>query len=87
MIALEGPASGAGFKSGVGDQIDAIGDVEDLDVVEQALAFAEQADLEVVDRAAIITLAIIEHIRRFDAGPRGFAGFVAVGPVRGQAMI
>ena len=35
MVALGGPAGGAGFKAGVGDQIDAIGDLENLDIVEQ----------------------------------------------------
>src|SRR5436190_6588111 len=87
MVTLERPTRGAGFESGIGDQIDAIGNSEDFDIIEQTFAFAEQADLEVVDGAALIALAVIEHIRRLDAGPRGLAGFVAIGPIRRQTMI
>src|SRR5580765_6524080 len=87
VISLRVPAGKTGFKGRIGNAVDAVRDVEDLNIIEQALAFAKQPDLEIVDGPAVVTLSIVEPVSGFDGCPRGFAGFVAVGPVRRQTMI
>src|SRR5207244_9642164 len=72
VISLKVPAGKTVFKARIGNPVDAVGDIEYLDVVEQALAFAEQADLEIVDRAGFITLAVVVYLRRLDVLPWGF---------------
>ena len=43
MIALRVPAGKTGFKGRIGNAVDAVRDVEDLNIIEQALAFEESS--------------------------------------------
>src|SRR5205823_1255760 len=86
VISLRGPTAQVRFEAGVGDIVGAIGAGADFDVVHQAFADVEQADLAVHD-AGLIIGPQVQCAGGLDIGPGRFAGLVAVGPIGGEAMI
>ena len=82
MVAAKKPARGPGLKAGVVDDIGS-GRADDLDVVHEALAIVEQAEVEPVDRAiAVVHAAGPRHLR-----PWRLLRLVRVRPVRGQPRV
>ena len=82
VIATHHPAVGSRFESGVGDEVRArAGD--DLDVVEQTLALFEEHHVQGRGRVA----AVVEDACRLEVSPRGFAAFIAIGPVRRASVV
>ena len=85
MAALEATSHvQAAFKFGIGNVVASV--VIHFDVVHQAFAGIQQADLGVID-GGIIILAVVQHAGVLDVHPGRLLGFVAVRPVGGQTVI
>ena len=86
VIALQTPTAKTCFKIRIGCIIRPDPVWQHFDIVNQAFAHIQQADLNAID-AGIEIRAEIKHAGRLDVCPRGFAGFVTVSPVAGESMV
>ena len=86
FAALEGPVRHATFKIRIGHEIDRTRIGMNFEVVHQAFARIENADLRVINGGIVIP-AEIQHAGVFNVDPGRLVRFIAVAPVRGEAMI